>query len=122
MDISLESDMKADAQIVALCAEREVAEDFYRALCNMRWKKVDYRAEDEQIVDRLKGEEPDVWSCSWRYAGGILADIRTEHHGQSEDYMDFYCSGDEGKVTALVEEHFERLGWKQYPWPEDDFI
>lgn len=119
MDISLEKDMKADPQIVSLCGEEEVARDFYRALCNMRWRKLDHRAEDEQIVDKLKGEEPDVWSCSWRYAGGIIADIRNDHHGKSEDYMDFYCSGDEGKVTELVDGHFERLGWKQYPWPDE---
>jgi isochorismate hydrolase len=119
MDISLEEDMKASPEIIAYCADEGIAADFYRALCNMRWRKVNLRPDDEKIIDRLKGEEPDVWSCSWRYAGGIIADIRNDHHGKSEDYMDFYCAGEEGTVTPLVKECFEKLGWEQYPWPDN---
>ena len=28
------------------------------------------------------------WSCSWRYAGGIIADML-----ESGDYVNWYCSG-----------------------------
>ena len=68
---------------------------------------------------RLKGEEPGVWSCSWRYSGGIIADIRNTHYNTKEDYMNFYCSAEEGVVTDTVKECFERMGWEKYPWPED---
>ena len=122
MDINLEKDMKASADIIAYCADPVISADFYRALCHMRWKKINYRSPDEQIIDKLKGEEPDVWSCSWRYAGGIIADIRNKHHGKNEDYMDFYCVGNEGVVSPLVEKSFKKIGWEKYPWPEDNWV
>ena len=48
----------------------------------------------------------DTWSCSWRYAGGIVADI--EGKG---DYMDYYCSGSEGHVFEEIEQDLFNLGW-----------
>jgi hypothetical protein len=70
----------------------------------------------------------DYWSCSWRSAGGIVADLRN----CNEDYMDWYCSGiigeeldandsrfgyvSEGEVTDEVLADFSRLGWKPFPW------
>jgi len=56
-----------------------------------------------------------VWSCSWRYAGGIVANMRIEG-----DYLDYYCAGlfnddlsvQEGKVTDEVREDFLKLGWE----------
>lgn len=122
MDIDLENDMKSCPKIIAYCAHEDIATDFYRALCNMQWRKKDARTEDEKIVDRLMGEEPDVWSCTWRYAGGIIADIRNEHHSKNEDYLSFYCAGQEGTVTPLVEECFGDLGWIQCPYDDKDLI
>ena len=121
MDINLEEEIKKDSEIIALCKDIEIAKDFYRALCNMRWKKSGV-PEDVQIMEKLQGYEPGVWSCSWRYAGGIIADIRNENHGTSEDYIDFYCSGDEGYVSETVEDCFNRLGWIKQPYPDDDIL
>ena len=57
-----------------------------------------------------------TWSCSWRYAGGIIADMR-----QEGDYIDWYCSGirdsytggyvSESVVTDEIREDLKRLGW-----------
>jgi len=34
------------------------------------------------------------WSCSWRHAGGIIADMQ-----EKGDYIDWYCSGIRGEIT-----------------------
>lgn len=85
---------------IALKKDDKFATDVYRALCNMRW--------------RMKWT-PFKYSCSWRYAGGLIADIRE----QGEDYIDFYCSGKEGIVTDKVKNIFNQLGWIPSPWPQN---
>ena len=121
MDVSLETEMKADAIVIAYLQDVEVAKNFYRALSNMRWRKIIVaRDAHKQTIAKLKGEELGVWSCSWRYAAGVIADIRNTHYNTTEDYMDFYCSGSEGEVTSPVKECFNRMGWEPYPWPPED--
>ena len=61
------------------------------------------------------------WSCSWRYAGGIIADMQ-----EKGDYIDWYCSGirdydanhpdlkdyvGEGHVTDEIRNDLLKLGW-----------
>ena len=82
------------------------------------------------------------WSCSWRSAGGIVADFRNGYEDINEDYMDWYCSGmggiggyeddkkfeqwqartkyvPEGTVTDEIREDFAALGWRPSEWPKD---
>ena len=68
----------------------------YAALCNNDFIKLD-------LWSILKERK---WSCSWRYAGGIIAHMR-----QEGDYIDWYCTGDEGIVTGEIKEDFKQLGW-----------
>lgn len=91
------------------------SQNIYAALCNNEFIKLD-------VVPILTGQR---WGCSWRYAGGIVADMR-----QSGDYIDWYCSGifdqtgndrrsgfvPEGMITDEIREDFLRLGWI----PSDD--
>jgi hypothetical protein len=88
------------------------AQNIYAALCNQDWQK-------NEVWPLLKGE---TYSCSWRYAGGIVADMR-----EQGDYIDWYCSGirgeqgidyeppltfvSEGTVTEEIREDFFKLGW-----------
>lgn len=68
----------------------------YAAMCNNDFIKND-------VVPILKEE---TWSCSWRYAGGIIADIR-----ETGDYIDWYCAGHEGDVTDEIRDDLLKLGW-----------
>jgi hypothetical protein len=96
------------------------AQNIYAALCNQDWQR-------NEVWPLLKGE---IYSCSWRYAGGIVADML-----EKGDYIDWYCSGikgditeeqiasaleqgmdiakyvGEGHVTDEIREDFFKLGW-----------
>ena len=67
------------------------ANKVYANLCNLVW------------YDYINDE---VISQSWRGAGGFVASIRN----LGEDYMDFYCSGNEGKVDKEIEDLFNANG------------
>jgi hypothetical protein len=121
-EVNLNFEMMEDAIVIAYLKDVQIARDFYRALCNVQWVKISHLPEDEQIIEKLKGIGPNfIWSVTWRSAGGIIADIRNKYYNTSDDYMDFYCSGDEGHITDLVRECFYRMGWKPLPWTPDEF-
>ena len=101
-------------------ADETYAQNLYAAMCNNGFIRLD-------VIPVLKGEE---WSCSWRYAGGIIADMQ-----QKGDYIDWYCSGirndynddeagklwdgrnyvGEGCITDEIRNDLQRLGWAVAP-------
>ena len=109
---NLEYDLRSTKWICDKAKASEAyAQNIYAALCNQDWQK-------NEVWPLLKGE---TYSCSWRYAGGIVADMREEG-----DYINWYCSGirgeqgeedppltfvSEGTVTDEIREDFFRLGW-----------
>jgi hypothetical protein len=89
---NLEKDLE---QLRHKLVDIDYARALYAALCN-----------NEFIKD---GED---WSCTWRYAGGIVARLR----GLNENYLDFYLSGfnegfPEGTITEEIKKDLESLGW-----------
>ncbi len=107
-------------------SSEKYAQNLYAAMCNMRWCK-------RELWPILKEE---YYSCTWRYAGGIIADMR-----QEGDYIDWYCSGmgglsnydtdpdefqartgfvPEGHITEEIDEDLRKLGWIAVPYDEDD--
>jgi hypothetical protein len=96
---------KVFAALKPLAQESPV--DVYRACCNVIWVPFDHPAQAYKDVDF---SNPDsyigTWSCSWRYAGGLVADMRE----QGENYLDFYCSGYESTVTEQVRVAMESIG------------
>lgn len=105
---NLEYDLRSTDWVVEKCKNDVYAQNVYAALCNMEWQRT-------EVFPVLRDER---WGCSWRYAGGVVADLRGEG-----DYMDWYCSGigatggfvSEGIVTDEIAADFKRLGWHPVP-------
>lgn len=76
---NLEYDLRSTDWILEkVRASDDYAQNLYAALCNNDFTKND-------VWPVLLGKR---WSCSWRHAGGIIADMQ-----QKGDYIDWYCSG-----------------------------
>ena len=127
---NMEYDLRSSKELCDKAKQSDnYAQNLYAAMCNMTWQSREFWQE-------LKGE---VWSASWRHAGGIVADMREEG-----DYIDWYCSGigneelgngltgaipdisdgrdyvPEGTITEEIELDLNRLGWRPVPWKDDD--
>jgi hypothetical protein len=106
MKPNLELDLMKSDEIANKCIHSEVySQNLYAAMCNNRF---------------FYGEEE--WTCSWRFAGGIVADLRDK----GEDYMTFYCSGigshngyvAESVVTEEISLDLMKLGWTIKPYEQ----
>ena len=115
---NLEYDLRSTEWIVEKArASDSYAQNIYAALCNNEFIKRD-------LWPILKDQR---WSCTWRYAGGIVADMLG-----TGDYIDWYCSGmggiadydtdsvewaartgyvPEGNITEEIENDLFKLGW-----------
>jgi hypothetical protein len=120
MKASLEQDLLKTEYVRNKCREREsYAQNLYAAMCNNLFYKND-----------------EEWSCSWRYAGGIVAELIDKHNNTElniirdhMDYLDWYCSGiaadehsgyvSEGVVTSEITNDLLNLGWIVKPYPDE---
>lgn len=111
---NMEYDLRTcDPMLKKVRASETYSQNLYAALCNNDFQKLD-------VMPILKDQR---WSCSWRHAGGIVADMRVQG-----DYIDWYCSGiggglgngdedgikgyvGESVVTDEIREDLKRLGW-----------
>ena len=73
------------------------AQNLYAALCNREFTKND--------VWPILTEKR--WGCSWRHAGGIVADMQ-----EKGDYIDWYCSGIKNN-DDLDDDQFRQLTKEQ---------
>ncbi|MGI9450203.1 MAG: hypothetical protein ACR2QH_06155 [Geminicoccaceae bacterium] len=85
-------DMTGSERLRELARSELFAGLLYAALCNTTWRHV---ASDQ------------VWHCSWRYAGKLVAGLRGEG-----SYLDWYCWGHEGELDEQVLLELEALGWQ----------
>lgn len=88
-------------QILKKCGKsRDYCQRFYATLCNNEFKKGEIKN-----------------SCSWRMAGGVIAAII-----KRGDYIDWYCSGNEGMIDPEVIEDILRCGWVCLPNEDNEVI
>ena len=120
---NMEYDLRSSKELCDKVKESDnYAQNLYAAMCNRQFQKLD-------VMPVLKDER---WSCSWRHAGGIIADMRMEG-----DYIDWYCSGigdglgngdttgikeyvSESVVTDEIREDLKQLGWIVLDQEDDD--
>jgi hypothetical protein len=127
---NMEYDLRSSKEMCdRVKASDNYAQNLYAAMCNMEWRKRD-------LWPEMKEEN---WGCSWRHAGGIIADMR-----EQGDYIDWYCSGignpelgngldgtvpdvsdgrdyvPEGVVTEEIELDLNRLGWRPVPYNDNN--
>lgn len=108
MKYDLVEDIRNCPEIMAKirAEDRRYAQNLYAAWCNMQWCPRD-------IIPALRQGDEDLWTASWRGAGGIVADLRNK----GEDYMDYYCSGMRGGLSIDPnntddDEYFDRTGFQ----------
>jgi len=97
---NMEYDLRSTQWIIDKTKADDVyAQHLYASMCNNDFTKND--------VWPILTEKR--WSCSWRHAGGIIADMQ-----EKGDYIDWYCSGikdskilDDDEFSALTKEQQE---------------
>ena len=97
---NMEYDLRSTEWIINKVKGDEVyAQHLYASMCNNDFIKNDVWP----ILTEKK------WSCSWRHAGGIIADMQ-----EKGDYIDWYCSGirdskilNDDELNALTKEQQE---------------
>ena len=91
--LNLEYDLRSTKWICDKSKSSNIyAQNLYAAMCNNDFQKND-------VWPTLKNQ---TWSCSWRHAGGIIADMR-----EQGDYIDWYCSGIRG--DGFTDEEYNQL-------------
>lgn len=109
---NLEYDLRTTDWILEKVRASEVyAQNLYAVMCNNDFIKNDVWP----VLTEQK------WRCSWRHAGGIIADML-----QRGDYIDWYCSGmgdadgyvPEGTITMEIEQDLLKLGWLVHEYTE----
>ncbi len=83
------------------------AQNLYAAMCNNQFQRND--------VWPILSEQK--WSCSWRHAGGVIADMLGKG-----DYIDWYCSGINGDQDEMTQGELENLTLEQQTRYKDSLL
>lgn len=105
---SMEYDLLTTDWILEKVRTREeYAQNLYAAMCNREFQKND-------VWPVLKDER---WSCSWRHAGGVIADMR-----RKGDYIDWYCSGILNEASDEEYQSYTKEAQERYLFIKNNFV
>lgn len=105
---NLEYDLRSTKWICDKAKASEAyAQNLYAAMCNNDFQKL-------EVWPLLKGQ---TYSCSWRYAGGIVADMV-----ETGDYIDWYCSGINGGASEEQLAAMTNEDRAKYYWYQENFV
>jgi hypothetical protein len=106
---NLEYDLRTTDWILEKVRNNEAyAQNLYAAMCNNEFQRIDLWP---ILTDKF-------WSCSWRYAGGIVANMR-----QEGDYIDWYCSGiNNGPLSDEDKKDMTPEAIQKYNWYRENFV
>ena len=105
---NLEYDLRTSEILInKVKAREEYAQNLYAALCNNDFVK---NATWNILQDK-------TWSCSWRHAGGVVADM--EGKG---DYIDWYCSGIKNDWSDEEYHNATKEDQERYLWVKNNFV
>lgn len=107
---NMEYDMRTcDWMLEKVRASEAYAQNLYAAMCNNDFQK-------NEVWPQLKNQ---TWGCSWRYAGGIVADMRGEG-----DYIDWYCSGIRESISEDDEtfRNLSKADQERYLYLKNNFV
>ena len=114
MDVNLEKDLLNSDWIKNKCRTSKIyAQNLYAAMANNSFFYADGGRIDKE------------WGCSWRYAGGIVAELV----GEGGNYMDYYASGIsnsngfvvEGFITDEIRLDLLKMGWIVKPYESENY-
>ncbi len=88
-------------------ANESYAQNIYAALCNNDFTK-------NEVWPLLTEQR---WSCSWRSAGGIVANMV-----ETGDYIDWYCSGIIGDMSDEEYHNLDKAGQERYLYMKTHFV
>lgn len=87
--------------------DERVAAEVWGALANVDWNN----------------ESGDKYSCSWRVAGGLVAEMRNDLDKRvREDYLDWYMSGHDNYVPDWLEAAMKDFGWTPTLYDGNDYL
>jgi hypothetical protein len=107
---SMEWDLRTTDWILdKVRASESYAQNLYAAMCNNDFRKLAQHTHEDMV--RALADNLPTWGCSWRYAGGIIADMRREG-----DYIDWYCSGIRDRDPPADEEEQKWTEEQKLKW------